>query len=90
MIITIQNIENMMSNENISNEHIQIAHGIAKRFLECWSVVTVSQLKQLNRFQYFMTLAYIEQRYFELVRNNEECAAFEAFWKTVLTKGPSF
>ena len=90
MIITIQNVENMMRNEDISNEHIEIAHDIAKLFLECWFVVTVSQLKQLNRFQYYMTLAYVEQRYFELVDNKEECSAFEAFWKTVVTKGPSF
>jgi len=87
MLITIENVRKM---DTIVPNGLDKVEEVAKNILKNWKTTTVSDLKKLNRLEYYMTLAYVEQRYFELKDNGEECAAFEKFWMTVVTRGPSF
>ena len=86
MIITIENVANKMATKK---DNLVEIHAKAKNILENWQTTTRDDLFKLNRVEYFMTLAYVEQRYFELKDNKKDYSAFEDFWQFVHGKGRS-
>lgn len=87
MIISIENVENKMAT---TADNLVKIHAIAKDILKNWKTTTRKDLYKLSRVEYYMTLAYVEQRYFELENKNVDLVGFKDFWQFVITKGPTF
>ena len=77
--LTIDNVNKMMWKDLADNADVDLivhnTHKTAKRVLRRWEDVTIADLKALTRHEYYMTLAYVEKRYFQLMDKKDQLTA---------------
>ena len=77
--ITIDNVNKMMWKDLADNANldriVRKTHNKAKRIATFFEQYTMDDIKALNRHEYYMTLAYVEAKYFELMDKKDELDA---------------
>lgn len=77
--ITIDNVNKMMWKDLADNANldriVRKTHNKAKRIATFFEQYTIDDIKALNRHEYYMTLAYVESKYFQLMDKKDELDA---------------